>query len=79
MKVRLTPKQIEIAKLVALGYRNRDIAQALGISEANVSSQVQRIAFKLRIDPTRNYRIQIAQFFWELGNRILEQEKESVS
>lgn len=73
-RIKLTERQAKIAQLVAQGYTNREIAEILGTSPQVVAQQVRNLAFKFRLDPTRSYRIQIAQVVWELGKRVQEQE-----
>ncbi|MEQ9498635.1 MAG: LuxR C-terminal-related transcriptional regulator [Deltaproteobacteria bacterium] len=46
----LTPREREVAGLVATGLRNRDIAMALAISVATVKDHVHRILTKSGLD-----------------------------
>ena len=46
----LSPREREVAGLVATGLRNRDIALALGISVATVKDHVHRILTKSGLD-----------------------------
>ncbi len=46
----LTPREREVAGLVATGLRNRDIAIALGISVATVKDHVHRVLTKSGLD-----------------------------
>lgn len=46
----LSPREREVAGLVATGLRNRDIAIALGISVATVKDHVHRILTKSGLD-----------------------------
>ncbi len=73
-RVKLTERQVKIAQLIAQGYTNREIAEILGVSPHVVSQQIQKLALKFRVDPTRSYKLQIAQAVWELGKRIQERE-----
>ena len=43
----LTPRELEVARLVTLGRRNRDIAAELGIQTVTVKNHLQRIMRKL--------------------------------
>lgn len=43
---RLTPREVEILRLVALGYSNDEIAEAESLSPATVKTHVHRILFK---------------------------------
>jgi DNA-binding NarL/FixJ family response regulator len=45
----LTPREIEVLKLVALGKRNKQIAAMLGISEETVPVHVKNIFAKLKV------------------------------
>ena len=42
----LTPREAEVLKLIAAGLSNREIAQALVVSNATVKTHVNRIFFK---------------------------------
>jgi len=46
----LTPREREVAGLVATGLRNKDIALALGITVATVKDHVHRILTKTGLD-----------------------------
>ena len=46
----LTPREIEIARKVASGMRNRDIAEKLFISEGTVKTHLHHIFEKLQVD-----------------------------
>ncbi|MCB9676299.1 MAG: hypothetical protein H6737_14345 [Alphaproteobacteria bacterium] len=46
----LTPREREVAELVATGLRNQDIALALGISVGTVKDHVHRILAKSGLD-----------------------------
>ena len=48
----LTPRELEVVRLVAAGRRNRDIASILEISEHTVARHVQNILGKLHL-PSR--------------------------
>ena len=48
----LTPRELEVVRLVASGKSNREIASALAISENTVARHVQNILTKLRV-PSR--------------------------
>jgi putative flavoprotein involved in K+ transport len=48
----LTPRELEVVRLVAAGRSNREIAAALAISENTVARHVQNILTKLRV-PSR--------------------------
>ena len=49
---RLTPRELEVVRLVAAGKSNRQVAAALAISEHTVARHVQNILTKLRV-PSR--------------------------
>jgi DNA-binding NarL/FixJ family response regulator len=48
----LTPRELEVVRLVATGKSNREVAAALAISENTVARHVQNILMKLRV-PSR--------------------------
>jgi DNA-binding NarL/FixJ family response regulator len=60
---RLTTREREVAKLVALGRSNREIAQALVIAPSTAERHVANILGKLQLDS----RVQIAA--WVLEQR----------
>lgn len=58
----LTPREREVLKLVALGFRNRDIAQQLYVSEGTVKTHVTHLLTRLNL---RN-RAQLAIYLHSL-------------
>lgn len=58
----LTPREREIASLIANALPNRLIAQLLGIGDDTVRSHCENIATKLRLDPVLDRRVAIALF-----------------
>ncbi|MBV9497579.1 MAG: response regulator transcription factor [Acidobacteria bacterium] len=46
----LTPREIEVTKMVAAGLRNKEIASRLGVTEGTVKFHLHSIYEKLRID-----------------------------
>jgi DNA-binding NarL/FixJ family response regulator len=46
----LTPRELEVAELVAAGLRNADVALALGIRVSTVKDHVHRILHKTGLD-----------------------------
>jgi DNA-binding CsgD family transcriptional regulator len=63
MTVRLTPRQREIATLVARGLVNKEIAGALGISPATVASQLRLIFARAGVDR----RAALIHVMWTAG------------
>ncbi|WP_340113052.1 response regulator transcription factor [Maribellus mangrovi] len=51
-KQKLSPKEIEILKLLSLGYRLNDVANKLGISSSTVKNHKTRIFKKLNVKTT---------------------------
>ncbi|TFG67562.1 MAG: response regulator transcription factor [Anaerolineales bacterium] len=64
----LTKRELEVLKLVARGISNRDIADALYISESTVRVHVSNITDKLNLDN----RIQIALYAVQEGIVVLD-------
>lgn len=58
----LSRRQREIAELVAQGFTNKDICAATGLSRRRVEDIIQTIALRLALNPTRNFRVQIALY-----------------
>ena len=46
----LTPREIEILRLIARGQTNREIGAALAISEGTVKGHLQRVFHKMGVD-----------------------------
>ncbi len=60
---RLTPRELEVLRALALGYSNADIARALVMSEGTVKSHVNRLLAKLGLTS----RTQAVVFGYESG------------
>ena len=58
----LTPRQLEILALVAIGATDTEIAEKLGISASTVKSHLNRIFKKIDV-PNRRQAV-----FWALSN-----------
>jgi predicted ATPase/DNA-binding NarL/FixJ family response regulator len=69
----LTPREREIAELVALGLSNREIADRLVIAPGTVKIHVERILGKLG----RTSRVQIAT--WAMEDRLASETSERVA
>jgi len=61
-KVNLTNKEKEIVSLICQGYRNKEIAQKLNISEQTVKSHCNRIYKKVGVSD----RLQLALYFYKI-------------
>ncbi len=65
---RLTPREREVLMLLAEGYSNYEIAQAIGLSYYTVKNHVSSIYAKLlesgAVAPSGNYRVEAANFWW---------------
>jgi len=46
----LTPRELDVLRLVALGQSNRDIAAALGVGEETIKTHVSRVLAKLHVE-----------------------------
>jgi len=57
----LTPRETEIAQLVADGLRNKEIARALNISEGTVKMHLHNIYGKLKISSRLQLALRIQQ------------------
>jgi non-specific serine/threonine protein kinase len=66
---KLTPREREVAALVALGLRNYDIAQQLGISRKTAEVHVANVLDKLGMTS----RVQLAS--WALREGLLQQAR----
>lgn len=58
----LTPRQLEIAHLVAQGWIYKHIAQRLGISEKTVKHHIEDIAERLHFDRRLGNKVQIVNW-----------------
>jgi len=55
----LTPRELEVLKLVAAGLRNREIAERLGVGEQTVKNHLSTILHKLGV-PNRTHAVMYA-------------------
>jgi DNA-binding CsgD family transcriptional regulator len=63
MTVRLSPREAEIAKLVAGAYADDEIAERLGISVRTVHTHLDRIAKKLDASSSPHRRRRVIRDF----------------
>lgn len=61
VEVRLSPRETEIARLIADGFTDKQICAQLHISHQRVSHVVNKLATKWDLDRSRNLRVQIAR------------------
>lgn len=59
----LTPRQREVAALVADAWTNKRIAAELGLSERRVQELIGIIAQRLGADADRDHRVQVAKLW----------------
>jgi DNA-binding NarL/FixJ family response regulator len=64
-----TPRECEVAAMVAAGVRVKRIAAALDVSERRVRVIVSAIAFKIGADPDRDERVQVA-LWWDARHGV---------
>lgn len=55
----LSPRQRQIAELIADGHTNKVIAPMLGISLSSVETYLQRIVRRLSLDRSKDIRVQL--------------------
>lgn len=76
----LTPRELQIATLVALGCSNKEIANRLNISEWTISTHLRRIFIKLDVSSraAMSYRCAalIHEMLLENQNNATEEERE---
>ena len=65
----LTTRQREVAELIADGYTDKQIMALLELSAAAVRCHVDALVAKMRLNRTRNLRVQIAGFIHETRAR----------
>lgn len=65
----LSPRQTEVADLVADGYTNPQIAKALGIDEGSVRVYVSRVGRKLGCRTGRDVRVEITRIVMRSRDR----------
>ena len=58
---RMTPRQLEIARLVATGATNKQIAQTLSITESAIKAHMTSIFRKLKISDRTQLAVMVAQ------------------
>ena len=61
---RLTPRQQELARLVARGMTNDEIAQAMSLTEHTVENYLQRIYDEFGLQSSAR-RVHLARMVWE--------------
>ena len=61
----LSPKELRVARLVAIGLHNKAIATELNTSEGTIKTQLYRVFKKLRIGHKTNARVMLARLVWE--------------
>ena len=65
MPAELSPRQRAVAALIACAKTDKQIAAELGVSPRTVRVHVESLAYLLRLDVSRNVRIQIALWWRE--------------
>lgn len=62
----MTPRQREVAALIAQGFNNREIARQLSLETKSVENHIRDILKVLPIDP-RMYHRRVAIVLWYQG------------
>ena len=60
----LTPRQREVAALVADGLPDKEIAARLNMKCNTVRVHVVALAFRMKIPPWKQTRVEIARWWW---------------
>jgi DNA-binding NarL/FixJ family response regulator len=64
---RLTPRELELARLVALGESNKHISELLGISQQTVRNHVRSIFKKLSVRNRVQLTLRLSKQLDEVG------------
>lgn len=65
----LSPRQHDVARLVADGLTTKHIAASLGISPRTVNVHITAICFLIGADAEKDERVQVAMWWWEEYSR----------
>ena len=63
----LTPRELEVLRLIAAGYSNREIADALGTAEGTVKNQTSSILSKLGVRDRTRAVLKALELGWLVG------------
>jgi DNA-binding NarL/FixJ family response regulator len=63
----LTPRELEVLRLIAAGYSNREIADALGTAEGTVKNQTSSILSKLGVRDRTRAVLKALEMGWLVG------------
>lgn len=55
----LSPRQRQIAELIADGHINKAIAAKLGIEHSTIRNHIRQIAKRLKLDGSKDTRVQV--------------------
>jgi DNA-binding NarL/FixJ family response regulator len=61
VKTDLSPREWEVARLVADCLKVPDIAERMGVTETQVHRLIDQVVVKWNLDPTRDARAQIVK------------------
>lgn len=72
----LSPRQRQIAELIADGFTNKAIAGKLGISHRTLRVHIGRMCDKLNLDQSKDTRVQVT---WLVIDARFEEAEEAVA
>lgn len=74
----LTERQRQVARMVADGRTNREIANLLYVDESTVKNHLYAVAVKIGVPPGGSRRVHVARWVWEQENPRTDAEIEAI-